>query len=340
MKRTVLIFFLLYCLISAHGQTGGDNVYEFLNLSPSAFISSLGGFNVSTFSDDPSLAIFNPAVAGPGGHGNFSLNYLNYFAGINYGSIMYCHHNDSSGTFMAGIHYLNYGRFERADESGKLNGSFNAAEYAFHLVYSRQIDSSFRLGINMKPIISQLENYVSLGLAMDIGASYKSPDGMTGAGLAIRNAGLQLTTYSGLREKLPFEITAGISTGLKHAPIRFSLTARHLEKYKLVHNYYETENDDPPPSKTGQIAENILRHLIFGAELTPTENLIFAAGFNYQRRKELMYESKSALVGFSLGVGIKTSSLDLMVSRARYHIAVSSTNFSLLLKPSLFKRMK
>ncbi len=336
----MVIFLLSSSLITVHAQTGGDNVYEFLNLSPNAYVSSLGGFYISSFSSDPSLAMFNPAMAGPMCHGNLSLNYLNYFAGINYGSMAYCHNTDSSGTFSAGINYLNYGRFDMADESGNISGTFSAAEYAFNLIYSKQIDSVFRLGVNIKPIISQLETYISLGIAMDIGASYNSPDGRISAGLVIRNSGFQLTTYSGIREKLPFEITTGISTKLKHAPLKFSLTARHLEKYDLLHTYYEPENNDHTFSKMEEIAENIMRHLIFGAELTPTDNFFVTAGFNYQRRKELIHEVRSAMVGFSLGVGIKTSSVDIMISRARYHIAGSSTSFSLLLKPSLFNKLK
>lgn len=336
----MVIFLLSSGLIAVNAQTGGDNVYEFLNLSPNAYISSLGGFNISSIGNDPSLAMFNPAMAGPMGHGSLSMNYLNYFAGINYGSMMYCHNTDSSGTFSAGINYLNYGRFDMADESGNINGTFSAAEYAINLIYSRQIDSLFRLGVNLKPIISQLETYISLGIAADIGASYESHDGRISAGLAIRNIGFQLTTYSGIREKLPFEIIAGISTTLKHAPLKFSLTARHLEKYNLLHTYYEPENNDHMLSKTEEIAENIMRHLIFGAELTLTNNFFATAGFNYQRRKELVYEVRSAMVGFSMGVGIKTSSVDIMISRARYHIAGSSTSFSLLLKPSLFNKLK
>ncbi len=338
MKREVIILLLSFSLTNIYSQTGGDNVYEFLNLSPNAYISSLGGFNISTFSNDPSMATFNPALSGPLGHGSLSLNYVNYFAGINYGSIMYSHYSDSAGSFSAGINYLNYGRFERADESGNINGYFNAAEYAFNIIYSRQIDSIFNLGVNIKPIISQLETYISLGIAMDIGASWESHDGLMSAGFVIRNLGLQLTTYSGSREKLPFEIMAGISTRLRHAPLRFSLTARHLEKYDLVYKY--DEQDEQEYSKSGEVAENIMRHLIFGAELMPTENFFLAAGFNYQRRKELEYEVRSSTVGFSLGVGIKTSSVDIMISRARFHLAGSTTNFSILLKPSLFNRLK
>ncbi|MEE4213496.1 MAG: type IX secretion system protein PorQ [Bacteroidales bacterium] len=340
MKKVILILILSYCIIDANAQTGGDNVYEFLNLSPNAYMSSLGGFNVSSLSNDPSVAMFNPALAGSKSHGSLALSYLNYFAGINYGSIMYSHHTDSSGTFSAGINYLNYGRFDRADEAGNINGYFNASEYAFNIIYTRQLDSSFTVGVNLKPVISQLESYVSLGLAIDLGAFYQSNDGMINAGIVIRNSGFQLTTYSGVREKLPFEIVAGISTGLKHAPLRFSLTARHLEKYDLLHTYSPAADDDPPLSKAGEIAENIMRHLVFGAELMPTDNFFIATGFNYQRRKEMMLDLGSATVGFSLGAGIKTSSFEIMISRAKYHIAGSSTSFSLLLKPSLFNSLK
>ncbi len=338
MKKEVIILLLSFSLTNIYSQTGGDNIYEFLNLSPNAYISSLGGFNISSFTNDPSMASFNPALSMPGSHGSLSLNYVNYFAGINYGSIMYSHFKDSIGSFSAGLNYLNYGRFNRADESGNLNGYFNAAEYAFNIIYSRQIDSLFNLGINFKPIISQLENYLSLGIALDIGASWESNDGLINAGLVIRNIGLQLKTYSGRREKLPFEIVMGMSARLKHAPLRFSLTARHLEKYDMLYNY--DIQDEKSYSKFEEVTENIMRHLIFGAEIMPADNFFIATGFNYQRRKELGYEARSSTVGFSLGAGIKTSSIELMISRARYHLAGSTTNFSVLLKPSLFNRLK
>ena len=330
---------LSFNFINTFSQTGGNNVYEFLNMSPGAYMTAAGGVNISTRSSDPSLAMFNPSLSGSESDGHLSLSYVNYFAGINYGSVMYSHSSDSAGSFSAGINYLNYGRFDRTDESGNINGSFSAAEYAFNLIYARQLDSFFYAGVNIKPVISQLETYISLGIAMDIGISFISPEGYTTAGLAIRNMGLQLTTYNGRREKLPFEIMAGISTRLRHAPLRFSLTARHLEKYDLIHEYTGRQEGEEY-SKAGKIAENIMRHLIFGAELSPSENFFISAGFNYQRRKELAYENRTSTVGFSMGAGIKTSSADLMISRARYHLAGSSTTFSILIKPSLFKNLR
>lgn len=339
MRRIVIFLVLSFSFSVLHAQTGGDNIYEFLNLAPGAWVSSTGGFNISTFSPDPSLAMINPALSGKMTHGNMALNYVNYFAGINYGSVFYSHYSDSLGSFTAGINYLSYGKFNRADESGNINGDFTASEYAFNIVYARQIDSSFSVGANFKPVISQLENYISVGMALDIGAAYSSSDGRLSAGLAIRNMGFQVKRYTARNEKLPFEIMAGISSRLRHAPFRFSLTARHLEKYNLIYNYPEQDNDKVY-SGIEKIAENIMRHLVFGAELLPTENFYLSAGFNYQRRKELLYEARSSTVGFNMGAGIKTSLLDISVSRARFHLAGSSTNFSLLVKPALFKSFR
>jgi hypothetical protein len=210
-------------------QTGGDNVYEFLNLTHSGLVASLGGTNVSLLTGDLNMAYYNPALLRSSMDKSLAINYVNYFAGINYGMTMYSRSFPSVGNFAAGLTYLNYGSFRETDESGNITGTFSAAEYAFSLIYSRNIDSLFTVGINLKPVLSHLEKYTSFGAAFDIGAAYHSHNNLFSAGLVIRNAGLQITLYRGeVREKLPFEIQAGVSQRLAHAPFRFSLTLRHL----------------------------------------------------------------------------------------------------------------
>lgn len=338
MKKIAVIVLLSFSLLKTYSQTGGDNIYEFLNLSPNAYSTALGAYNLSLHNNDPSMASVNPALGNRLADGNLALNYVNYLAGINYGTIMYTHSTDSSGIFTGGINYLNYGRFDRTDDSGNLNGSFSASEYAFNLIYTKEIDSLFSIGINMKPVLSQLESYISLGISFDLGAAYESKDGLLTAGITARNIGFQIIRYNESGEKLPFEIMAGVSTRLRHAPFRFSLTGRHLEKYNLIYNYTGEEKYDY--TYIEKIAENIMRHFIFGVEILPSDNFFAAAGFNYQRRRELTHESRLSTVGFSLGAGIKTSAVDITISRSRYHLAGASTTFSLMLKPSLFNRVK
>jgi hypothetical protein len=334
-KKIILFILLIVPVMASNAQTGGDNVYEFLNLTHSGLVSSVGGSNVSLNTDNLNLAYHNPALLNSNMNKNVVLNYVNYFAGVNYGLAMYSQSFEKTGSFAAGITYLNYGSFTEADPSGVITGSFTASEYAFSMIYSREIDTLFSAGINFKPVLSHLEKYTSFGFAFDIGAGYHNRSGLFSAGLVIRNAGLQVTKYAGEeRQKLPFEIQAGFSQKLAHAPFRFSLTLKHLEKYDLTYQY----NNDDTSSVTkdflesSEFLENMMRHVVVGVELIPHKNFYLSTGFNYQRRQELQVESKISTVGFSWGFGITTSYLNIEFGRATYHLAGSSSHISLILK--------
>jgi hypothetical protein len=345
-KKTINIILFSLTVTLSSGQTGGDNVYEFLNLTHSGLVSSLGGVNVSIRSGDLNLAYHNPALLDSDMNKSLAINYVNYFAGINYGMTMYARSFPGIGNFATGLTYLNYGTFKEADETGLITGTFSAAEYALSVIYSREVDSLFSIAINIKPVLSRLEKYTSFGVAADIGAAYHSRDNLFSAGLVVKNAGLQITTYAGeLREKLPFEIQAGVSQRLAHAPFRFSLTLRHLERFDLTYKYESSGSTGvssvAQPTATSDFFENVMRHMIIGAELIPHKNFYLSAGYNYQRRKELQIDSKISAVGFSWGFGINTSFLCIGFGRATYHLAGASNNISLILRPEeLYKKFK
>lgn len=325
-QRSLNIILFCFFATALFSQTGGKNSYEFLNLTHSALVSSLGGANVSVLDDDLNMPYHNPALLIKSMNNSIALNYVNYFAGINYGFAMYSRSFNETESFASGLTYLNYGSFTESDPAGNITGSFRASEYAFSMIYSRIIDTAFSIGINFKPVLSHLENYTSVGFAFDIGASWHSRNSLLSTGFVIKNAGYQISRYAGeSREKLPFEIQAGITKRLEHAPFRFSLTLRHLEKYDLTH-YYGAQDK----SKTGELAENILRHAIFGVELIPAKNFYMSAGYNYQIRRELQIESKVSGVGFSWGFGIKLSNLTVGFGRAAYHLAGASNSFSIV----------
>lgn len=343
MDKKVLKILLFSIIMSpAFSQTGGDNIYEFLNLTHSGLVSSLGGSNVSLRGNNLNLVYHNPALLNPGMDKSLALNYVNYFAGINYGLALYSRSIPGTGNFAAGLTYLNYGTFTETDASGIITGNFSAAEYAFSMIYSREIDSLFSFGVNLKPVLSQLEKYTSFGLAFDIGASYHNRSNLFSAGVVIKNAGYQVTSYAGEpHQKLPFEIQAGVSQKLAYAPFRFSLTLRHLEKFDLTHQYQKPDTAGTAKGITSQFSENLLRHIIAGVEIIPHKNFYFSGGYNYQRRSELKVDSKVSTVGFSWGFGINTSWMDIEFGRATYHLAGSSNHVSLILRPDkIYKKSR
>jgi hypothetical protein len=341
-KRILIILFFSIITLQAFTQTGGDNVYEFLNLTHSGLVAAQGGYNVSLQAPDLNMAYHNPALLNSSMNKSLALNYVNYFAGINYGMAMYSGSFSRINNFAAGITYLNYGTFTEADASGVITGSFRASEYAFSFIYSREIDSSFSIGVDFKPVLSYLERYSSYGFAFDIGAGWHNKSNLFSAGLVIKNAGYQVTTYAGEpHQKLPFEIQAGISQRLAYAPFRFSLTMRHIEKFDLTHQYIPDNTGGTSDTGSNEFFENLMRHFIIGAELIPHKNFYFCGGYNYQRRQELKVDSKVSTVGFSWGFGINTSVLDIEFGRATYHLAGSSTHLSVILKTdNIYKKFR
>jgi len=347
LKRILSIIIVLAGFIHPlAAQIGGHYTYAFLNLTNSARVASLGGKSVSLWGDDLNMPFHNPSLLNSSMDQHIVLNYVGYFAGIKYGYASYARDLGRKGTFAAGMHYSNYGTFTGANEMGAITGEFRAAEYALNLIYSRQIDSLFNIGINVKPIYSNLETYNSLGLAADLGVTYHNPENLFTAALVLKNMGTQVVKYykSADAENLPFEIQAGISQKLQHAPFRFSLILQHLQRFDLsyesrVNNssvYDPLNGESVGKNKLEVFGDKLLRHAIFGMEFIPGENFYVNLGYNYQRRQELKIPVSAGMVGFSWGFGMKIKKYRFSYGRATYHLAGASNHFSLSVNLSEF----
>ena len=324
--------FLWFAVLAAKAQIGGENTYQFLELTNSARIAALGGNQIAIAdSTDLNLPYHNPASLHQSMEDKILVNYVNYLSDINYGYVSFAKSFDSIGNFALGVHYINYGKFDEATELGELTGStFKAVEYAFHLIYSNNY-KRLRYGATLKPVLSSFESYQSFGLAADLGLSFASKGKFTNVSLVARNIGGQITTYydTGEREKIPFNLQAGISQRLRHAPILLSLNMQYLNHWDLGN---AVENDTEPTDFYEQeegLGKQIMRHLVWGVEILPSENFIIRAGYNYQRRQELKFNDRASMVGLSAGFGLKIKRFRLDYAISQYHLAGSSNLFSL-----------
>lgn len=319
----------------ANAQIGGTGTYRFLNLPNSPRIAALGGNFVAIADNDLSVGLNNPSLINSEMHNSISLNFVDYFADINYGFVSYSRTYDKAGSFAASMQYINYGRFDYTDETGIITenaGEFTAGEFALVLGWGRRLDSLFSIGANLKTIYSAFETYNSVGLGVDVAGTYHAPTGFT-ASLIARNIGRQLTTYtSGNNEPLPFEIQLGLSKRLQHLPFRYSLLLTNLQKWDLTYNDPAEDVVDPftgevkTKSKAGEFADKALRHVVIGGEFLPGKNLSLRLGYNYQRRQEMKIESRRSTVGFSWGFGFRVSKFNFSYARSAYHLA-GSPNF-------------
>lgn len=324
MKKACLFLFIGLGALHLPAQIGGRHVYDFMNLTPSARILSLGGVNVSTMDEDVNFALQNPALMSEDMHRRTSLSFSSYLAGIHYGYAGYSHSFDQVGSFHTGVHYMNSGEMQGADEYGNLTNPFTANELLWVIGYSRAYQG-FRYGGNLKVISSTLApGYHSAGMAVDLAGAYRGPDKLFSAGLVVRNMGGQLSTYvpGGRREPLPFEIIAGISNKLRYMPMRFSLTATNLDHPRLLF----IDPDAPPEldlagnvvRQGSRIPDQIFRHFVFSTEFLLGEFLRLRAGYNHLRRQELRPENRGGMTGFSLGAGIRTRRFALDYGFASY----------------------
>jgi len=324
---------ILFCItmLAGKAQIGGENTYQFLELTNSARIAALGGNQIALLdSTDLNLPYHNPASLHKSMEDKVLVNYVNYMADINYGYASFSKSFDSIGNFALGIHYINYGKFLEATEFGELTGNeFKAAEYAFHIIYSNNY-KRLNYGASLKPILSVFESYQSFGLAADFGISIASKSKYTNVSLVARNVGSQITTYydDGNYEKIPFNLQAGISRRLKHAPINLALNMQYLNHWDLGTPYPEKSDDELDFfEREESFGKQIMRHLVFGAEILPSENFIIRAGYNYQRRQELKFNERPGMVGFSAGFGLKIKRFSLDYAISQYHLAGSSNLF-------------
>jgi hypothetical protein len=330
-----LAFILMLLANPASAQTGGTSAYRFLNLPNSPRIAALGGNVVAIDDNDLAAGLNNPSLINPEMHNAVSLNFVDYFADINYGFASYSHTFEKLGSFAGTMQYINYGKFPYTNETGVLTGDageFTASDVALVLGWGRRLDSLFSIGANIKGIYSVLETYNSFGFAVDVSGTYHARSGFT-ASLIARNIGRQLTTYvPGNFEPLPFELQLGLSKRLEHMPFRYSFLITNLQKWDISYEDPDGVEVDPftgeikTRSKTAIFADNALRHIVLGGEFVPTKNFSIRFGYNYQRRQEMKVESRRSTVGFSWGFGFRVSKFNFSYARSAYHLA-GSPNF-------------
>jgi hypothetical protein len=341
----ILTFFFFLSISSCFAQIGGSSTYDFLDLSNSARSTSLGGAVISIHDNDLNLAVINPALLDSTLDNQLALNYTKYLpdVNINYGFAAFAKHFKNIGTFDANIQYVNYGKFKETDAAGNDLGTFTASDYAFNVGYGRPLgkpdsNRAFSIGANAKFIYSELYTYISTGAAVDLGLNFYSAKHNFSASILVRDEGRQFRTYySGNYEPLPAEILAGISFKPKHAPFRLTLTGTHLEVWDLT--YIDPAN--PPQTTdplTGQpivqnkykiFGDKLARHLLCGLEVLLTKNFNLRFGYDYERRQELMVDSKKGLIGMSAGFGFKIYKFQFNYGHAAYHIAGGSNTFSI-----------
>lgn len=318
-KIRVLILLLFSCYSYAQD---GTRVYEFVNITTSPRQAALGGNAQSMWDADPNASYWNPALASENSHGFLALNYINYLADVNFGTLSAVYQLNDEEFLSVHGQYVDYGDFRGFDENDNFTGDFSAKDAAFSLGYARRISDFFTVGIAGKFISSRIESYSSLAISADFGLVYHDIDYNTNVSLAVRNLGAQLKPYSDTKEKMPLQINLGISQKLEYVPLEITATLHDLQKFDTSMPF----NENGQETKFGR---KLIDHLSVGAELFPGESFNVRLGYNFKRGNELKIEDNRTFAGLTYGFGLRISYFRFDFAHANYYQGANTTNFGL-----------
>ncbi|NNE32133.1 MAG: type IX secretion system protein PorQ [Winogradskyella sp.] len=334
MMRTITSWCFMLFVLQMFAQLGGASTYQFLNLVSSPRQAALGGKIITNFDHDVTEGLYNPASINWQMGNQVALNYSSYLGGISYGTAAYAYTWDRHlQTFHFGVTYINYGSFDGYDQNGVSTGTFTGNETSISAGYNYNIPfTEFYVGANLKIITSLLEQYNSVGGAIDFGAMYINEELDFHAALTVRNIGTQFSTYAGQNEPLPLEVNFGMSQTLQYVPIRWHITLENLQQWPIgVSNPARATSDldgNQTQERVGFLNKG-LRHLILGAELFPEGGFNLRLGYNFRRAEELRIVDQRNFSGLSVGIGIKLNKMRFSYTHARYSGASNTSFFGL-----------
>ena len=327
--------FLLFTLTGTGKASAQENsaAYNFLNITSSSRIYGLGGVNITLVDDELSTADQNPALLGQEMSGQISLNYMHYIGGSNFAGVRYAHSAGQHGTWGAQIQYFGYGSMKETDVSGSIIGEFSPKDVAFGASYSYDITDRLRGGVNLKMAYSSYADYSAFAIATDLGINYYNPDRDLSLSAVVSNLGGQVKRFNEHYDRLPIDVRIGWSQSFGNFPVRFSVTAWNLTKWKLP--YYESGDGSENQEfvKKESFGSNLFRHLVFGIDLVSSPNWYLGLGYNYKTRTDMSTYSRSFLSGFSLAGGMKLKAFNFGIALAQPH--TGATTFMLNIGCSL-----
>ncbi len=290
---------------------------EFLKLPVSAHQAALGGQAVSAQDGSTSQFLSNPALLSYAGSGMAGLNAMTWIGNTAVAGAQYCHALGERSMYGFSARYVNYGNSSQTLPDATVTGTFSSKDNSVGVSYSYMFTDNLSGGVTGNMIFSRYASMTQAAVGIDLGLYWNNPDNGVSLAVAARNFGGQIKAFENEFQKMPFDLTAGISWKLENSPLRLTATLDGLTDWKEEDFYFNEEQK----SSMGQIFR---RHISFGADFMLTDRLYIAGGCNLRTRDELSGSGRKGLTGFSLGTGLRLNKLNFDLSMGRYNVSQSS----------------
>jgi len=305
MKKGVFTIIAILFALLTHAQES-ETAYNFLRLPVSAHVAALGGENISLNEDDATLIFHNPALMNFVADKTINLNYMTYMEGAKTASAAFVKGIGERASWGVTGQYMDYGTMKQTTYDNIEIGEFSAKDICIGGSFAYALTDKISGGITAKFITSNIADYNSIGVGVDLGLNYTDSIGDLSISVAAKNLGGQVKAYDEEFEKIPFDLQVGVTKRLTNSPFRFSATLSRLNDWD----------------------QGFIKHLAVGADVLLSENIYLAAGYNFRRAHEMKItdaEGASAHgAGFSLGAGIALQRFKLHLGYGKYHVSANS----------------
>jgi len=322
---------LVLAAVSSLLSYAGDSspAYNFLNIPSSVTSYGLGGLNISTVDDDVNNIDMNPSLLGPEMTKSIGISYMRYIGGSNFAGVKFANRITDRSAWAVGIQYFGYGNIKGADIEGNLTGDFSPKDMSFAGYYSHDISTYWRGGVAVKLLYSAYDEYSAFALATDLAVNYYNPERDLSFSFVVANLGGQVKRFTDSYDRLPVDVRLGWTQSFGSLPIRFSVTAWNLTKWKLP--YYENGDgsDKEFPQLKDSFASNLFRHLIFAADFVPSDKFRIGLGYNYKIRTDMSTYNRSILSGFSIGAEVSVKMFGIGFAFSQPHTGATTFMFNI-----------
>ncbi len=317
MKKCLTILPCIMAFFCSAGAQNSQTSFQFLEIPSSAHVSALGGTAVSLPESDPTLTVTNPASLSGTASRKFGVTGTDWLQGTVVAGGQFSTPFKERSSYQVSAHLANYGTMKSTTSDGTETGTFKAKDFNIGITYAYMLSDNWSGGVTGHLICSRYSYRQAVAVGADLGLRYSDPDDRFTAGLAATGLGGQVKAFEDTFEKMPFNLSAGITVKLEHAPLRFTFTADKLTHWRQDYFY-------SPDGSGLSTADIIRRHISFGTDFLISDNIWIAAGCNLMNRSELAGTGRKGMTGITTGAGIELGKVSLGVSYGKFQVATSS----------------